>query len=334
MSRVPRIRKSGRQLNMVKAISILIFFSFLLGFWILPTSNPQQRADKTLPTDPEMVFLPVVVTNQEGEYITNLRKEDFRIFEDGVEQDIYRFETPDEPIVIALLLDTSGSEKIMLRKIQNAALDFTDQRRPKDEVGVFSFDENVRFHQQFSVDRIKNRNEIKKINSGGYTAIYDAVWIALEKVLAPIAKRKALIALTDGVDTHSKGITRAETLQAAKRTQATIYCIYYNTIVAQFGSLMAPGTFGDTGPNLLAAYAAGREYLEELSEDSGGLVFDGSKDLRYAFGEISKELESQYSISYFPTNGVTVDKSREVEVKMVRPDLKARTKKVITPRKS
>ena len=122
-----------------------------------------------------MVSLPVVVTDREGRRITNLEKDDFHVFEDGVPQEIAGFAATDEPVNVALLLDTSGSTERELARIQNAAIDFVHQLHPDDEVAVLSFADDVRLQYDFTIDRDKNEYGIKKTRPGGCTAEYEAV---------------------------------------------------------------------------------------------------------------------------------------------------------------
>jgi VWFA-related protein len=172
----------------------------------------------------------------------------------------------------------------------------------------------------------------------------------LEDVLKPVRERKALVLFTDGVDTRSRKANERETLELAKETRATVYCVYYDTEFDQYRRsrrtisgfpvpqyppvIITPGPPVHGGPGSTSPeYAAGRHYLSQLAENSGGLVFDGEEDLSVAFSQIAKELASQYSIGYYSTNTKHDGKFRKVEVKVKKPDLVARTKKGYYARK-
>jgi VWFA-related protein len=143
------------------------------------------------------------------------------------------------------------------------------------------------------------------------------------------------------VDTRSHTVSQSETLDLAKESGATIYCVYFNTEMDQYrrstksvlgGSLppiimspYPPGTIG-TGASP-GEYTAGRRYLETLAENSGGLLFDGMSNLENAFSEVARELASQYSIGYYSTDERHDGKFRKVQVKLTKPGLVARTKK-------
>jgi Ca-activated chloride channel homolog len=290
----------------------------------------------------EMVSLPVVVTNREGRRITDLKKENFQVFENGVRQEIAGFSATDEPVQVVLLLDTSGSTELELAKIQRAAIEFTHQLHPDDEVAIMSFADDVKLQSDFSISRVRNEYGIKKTRSGGCTVAYEAVWLALEEVLKPVKERKALVIFSDGVDTCSAKAGRGETVDLAKETKATIYSVYYNTEgdqyrrttgypTTQIPPVLFPGPTVTRGPTMGSSYPddypGGRAYLKELAEYSGGTMFDGMQDLSYAFGEVAKELASQYSIGYYSTDQKHDGKFRKVEVRIDKPDLVARTKK-------
>ncbi len=325
-------------------VSCLSCALFLSGFAAERKPGKTPEEDQTIRVDVEMVSLPVVVTTREGRRITDLKQEDFQVLEDGIQQEIAGFAATDEPVNVALLLDTSGSTELALARIQNAAITFVNQLHPDDEVAVLSFADDVRLQQDFSIDRDRNEYGIKKTRPGGWTVLYEAVWVALEEVLKPVRERKALVLFTDGVDTRSRKATERETLELAKETQATIYCVYYNTESDQYsrrrrttggfpGPQFPPVIVNPTPPiyggpgSTSAEYAAGRRYLSRLAENSGGLMLDGMEDLGNAFAQVAKELASQYSIGYYSTNRKHDGKFRKVEIRIRKPDLVARTKK-------
>jgi VWFA-related protein len=346
----------------------LILTALLPGFPEGRKAENKAGADQTFRVEVDMVSLPVVVTDRQGRRITNLHKEDFQIFENGIQQEIAGFAATDEPVNVALALDTSGSTKLQLANIQNAAIDFVNELHPDDEVAILSFANDVTLQQDFSIDRSKNEYGIKKSRSGGCTVEYEAVWLALEDVLKPVKQRKALVLFTDGVDTCSDKASLKDTIELARETNATIYCVYYDTerdqqpsnsgFSAGGGSLpqitinppnrntyppnaYPPNTFprntyppnpyppsaipGSAGA-IRSDYEKGYRYLTQLAQNSGGLVFNGMSDLRYAFQSVAKELASQYSIGYYSTNQKHDGKFRRVEIKTKIPGLAVRTK--------
>ena len=341
-------------------LTILLFLSgFMQGH--KPENKPIK--DFSVKVDVDMVSLPVVVTDKMGRRITGLKKEDFSVFENGIKQKIGGFAATDEPVNVVLLLDTSESVRKMLPLIQNAAIDFVNELHPDDEVAIMSFADDTTLLQDFSIDRNKNSYGIKKTRAGGDTAVYEAVWLALEEVLKPVQARKALVLFTDGVDTASSKANKTETLELAMETRATIYCIYFNTEgFARSRSIVLGGpsqiyTYplpplsgtpypgpgypgydpGSIGPypgggippsiyDVLDDYRIGQEYLAKLSENSGGMMFDGMTDLRNAFSQVAQELANQYSIGYYPSDLNYDGKLRKVKVKINKPGYVVRTK--------
>jgi Ca-activated chloride channel family protein len=324
---------------------VVLFFPLLACIWFgFGQDQTKKPGGQTIQVQVEMVSLPVVVTTRDGRRVTDLQKEDFQIFEDRVPQQIEGFEATDAPISIALALDSSGSMEKRLVRLQNEAIRFVNLLHPDDSVAVMSFADDVNLLEDFSLDRKRNARGIKETRADGNTALYEAVWLGLEEVLKPIKERNALVLFTDGVDTASRRASEKETMQLAKEAQASIYCIYFNTEGDTRGVQRSTGTIGGfpwppppvivtPGPPVpgtgSAEYMAGRLYLQQLAEYSGGLLFDALsiEDLGPAFESIARELASQYSIGYYSNNTKRDGKFRNVEVRIRRPGLVARTRK-------
>jgi Ca-activated chloride channel family protein len=296
----------------------------------------QDSNQKNIRVEVEMVSLPVVVTTRDGKRIAGLEKEDFQVYEDKIQQKIEGFTAADEPFSVALMLDTSGSTMMKLQRIQNEAIRFVNLLQPGDSVAVLSLAEDVKLLEDFTVARGRIAGAIKRTSPGGYTVLYEAVWLALEEVLKPVHQRRALVLFTDGVDTASTRASKAETIELAKESRAPIYCIYFNTQDEMQGTYRIPTP---TNPRPASPpipgvgsstedYMGGRQYLANLADYSGGMVFDALKmeDLGPAFDEIAHQLSSQYSIGYYPTNQKHDGKYRRVDVKVLRPGLYVRTK--------
>jgi Ca-activated chloride channel homolog len=325
----------------------------LAGLSLAPPGEAQKKKEPDQETrirvNVEMVSLPVVVTTREGKRVTDLVQEDFEIFEDGVPQDIAGFSPTDEPISVALLLDTSGSTEQKLARIQNEAIRFVKLLHPDDSVAVLSFANDVSLHEDFSIDRDRNARGVKETRPGGSTVLYEAVWLSLEEVLKPVQERKALVLFSDGVDTASRKVSMKETLEQAKETRATIYGVYYDTSHdvrrgvfpgPTVGGYPVPGGPTVVNPPIYGSgryqeAAAGRDYMAKLAEYSGGTVLDALAidDIGPAFDQIARELASQYSIGYYSKNTKHDGKFRKVEVKLKKPGLITRTKKGYNARK-
>lgn len=309
-----------RTRSMLMMMAALLFLSGFSGF----------SQDQTIRVQVEMVSLPVVVTDSAGNHVKNLRAEDFSVFEDGVLQDIAGFGAVEEPISVALMLDVSGSTEFELRRIQDDATWFVTMLRRDDSVAILSVADEVKLLEQFSIYHIKKTDKIRQLQPGGLSAVYDGVRFALDKVLKLEYGRKALVFFSDGVDNRSDA-TREQTLELARQSDVPIYCIYFNT--AKDRMKWVPGTIGrgvilPPPTEKLPEYAAGFEYMRDLSDYSGGLFFDASRmgSLGSAFRKIIDELSNQYSIGYYPTIGDRDGRYRRVEVRVNKPGMHARTK--------
>jgi VWFA-related protein len=179
--------------------------------------------------DTTLVSLPVSVMDRDGKYIPNLGKEDFRVWEDGVEQRVAYFASTEKPFTVALVIDTSASTRYKLEEIQDAAIAFVNQLRPDDRVMVVSFDDKIRVLEQPTSDRSALRNAILQTRIGSGTRLYDAMDQVINQYFNHIEGRKAIVLFTDGVDTTSKHATYESTVRDAEELDSLIYPVEYDT---------------------------------------------------------------------------------------------------------
>jgi Mg-chelatase subunit ChlD len=194
-----------------------------------PEKVPEEPQDiETLKTDTDLVTVPVTATNAGGLYITDLRKEDFTISEDGVTQEIAVFGKVAAPFHVVLMLDTSSSTQDKLRLIQQAAIAFVQELQPADRVKVISFDDQVKDLNEFTNNRDLLRRSIEGTRSGQGTKVYDAVELALNTI-RKIRGRKAIVIFTDGMDWHSDNASFDGTLRWLDEEGVVVYPIRYDT---------------------------------------------------------------------------------------------------------
>ena len=179
----------------------------------MPTEvQPEPTQDiETLKIDTNLVTVPVIASSRTGAYIADVRKEEFKLLEDGAPQEIAFFATVNAPFHVVLLLDTSDSTQEKLGKIQQAAIAFLNQLGSQDKVKVISFDGELHDWNDFTSDKAILRSSIEQTRSGHDTRVYDAVQMALD-ALRPIGQRKAIVIFTDGMDWHSESSTFDNTL--------------------------------------------------------------------------------------------------------------------------
>ena len=189
---------------------------------------PEPQEIETLKTETDLVTVPVIATAVGGLYITDLRKEEFAITEDGVPHEIAFFGKVAAPFHVVLMLDTSASTQDKLRQIQQAAYAFVQQLQPGDRVKVISFDDKVRDLNEFTNNRQTLQDAIYRTRSGEGTKVYDAIELALNTVRR-IQGRKAIVVFTDGMDWHSDTATFDGTLRNLDEEGVIVYPIRYDT---------------------------------------------------------------------------------------------------------
>jgi Ca-activated chloride channel family protein len=299
--------------------------------------------------DTTLVTVPFSVKDRNGRYIPDLRREDFSVFEEGVQQKITYFATVDQPFTVVLLIDTSNSTNFKLEDIQDAAISFVNQLRPEDRVMVISFDDSINVLSEPTNDFDKLTKAIRRTRTGGGTRLYDAVDQVMNKHLKRITDRKAVVLFTDGVDTTSRRASYQSTVRQAEELDALIYPVSYKTSNG-IGSIGGPtqiplpggrggisiglpfpripgttggGGGGGVGGSTSAEYKRGSAYLHELAQKTGGRVYNGDSvlGLSQAFAWVAEELRRQYSLGYYPNPHGQEGQRRQIKVRVSQPSL-------------
>lgn len=193
----------------------------------IPTETVQDDVE-TLKIDTNLVTVPVIASSRTGQYISDLRKEEFKLSENGVPQEIAFLATVNAPFHVVLMLDTSDSTREKLAQIQRAAIAFLNQLGSRDRVKIISFDTQVRDWNDFTSDKAILRGAIEKTVTGTGTRVYDAMQTALD-ALRPIQQRKAIVLFTDGVDWHSDSSTFETTIHDLDESGVIVYPIRFDT---------------------------------------------------------------------------------------------------------
>jgi Ca-activated chloride channel family protein len=253
--------------------------------------------------------LNVAATNGAGGYVHGLVRENFKVYEDGQEQQITNFSREETPFAVALLLDVSGSMEGRVGMARSAAIRFLDGLRAEDTAAVYSFHRKVEQVQDFSPSRDLSP-VVYDLRAKGETVLNDAIVRAAQDLSKRPEKRRAIVVLSDGADTRSAA-SSDKALADALAVNATIYTV----------------DMSDQGGAQNSISAAGA--LREFANKSGGrfVPTPGGKALRDAFGEIVEELSNQYTLGYRPSNRAHDGRWRSIEVKIDRPDVKARTRR-------
>jgi Ca-activated chloride channel family protein len=262
------------------------------------------------------------VLNRRNKLVSDLNKENFKIFDDNIPQDIRYFSRQtDLPLRIGMLLDTSNSIRDRLKFEQDAATNFLFSvlRHGKDEAFVMTFDDQPQILQGFTGDAGSLRDEIVKTRAGGGTAVYDAVYDACVTELThpprppgdqPDVVRRVMILISDGEDNLSMH-TRSEAIEMAQRTSVVIYTISTST---QWVTL--DDTERSKTGNRKYHLTEGDQILQNLAQETGGRAFFPYHvdDLDQSFQDIGDELRNQYSLAYNPTNHVLDGRYHKIRI--------------------
>ena len=296
-------------------------------------ANTGEEDDDVIEVDSSLVTIPVSVFDKNGIYVPHIQKKEFKIFEDGVEQEIAYFGKNDQPFTVALVIDTSGSTQFKIEDIHWAAKLFARQLEPRDRMIVIQFSSGVRVNQEVTNDKEKIDRAIEKAKFGGSTALYRAVEYTLKKKMRKIKGRKAIVLFTDGLDTSDWRNGYQKNLESAEESDTLIYPVFYNTFLGSLtgGTVMGapPVLSGGAGIYDARAQTFGKSFLEQLASYTGGRMFEAGRSrslLFQAFEGIAEELRTQYNIGYSPLNAGAKGDRKGIKVRVYRPYLRVRAR--------
>jgi len=269
-----------------------------------PPQSSKQAHQHALETETELTLVPVTVTDPMGRIVTGLEQDNFRVFEDNVEQEIVKFESEDVPISIGVIFDMSGSMADKVEKSRMAAVQFFRTSNPEDEFFLVNFNDRAQLVSQFtsSVDDLQNR--LMFTSAHGMTALLDGIYLGLSQMKEAHNTKKALLIISDGGDNHSR-YTELDIRNFVRESDVQIYAI---------GLYEADG--GPTPEERL-----GPELLNELTSMTGGRTFPAASvnDLADIATKISMELRNQYVIGYRPSDRQHDGRWRKIKIKLRPP---------------
>lgn len=277
------------------------------------TTKPQD--DSVVKVKTELVTVLVSVTDQKGNLVNNLSKDDFELLENTIPQEIFTVARENTaPLRLIVLFDTSVSVKPKIKFQQQAATKFfRSVLRPVDRAALLSFNHDVRIEQDFTSDVEALLKASRSLKAKGGTALYDAIYLAAQQ-LEKVAGRRVIVIISDGSNVISK--TTLETaLRLTERADAVIYGIYTATKLDEEGA-----TLGD-------------KELEKICERTGGEVFfpKDINDLDDSFSRLAAVVRAQYVLTFYPANEQNNEQTsvnyRALKVNVKNPDLKVRARK-------
>jgi len=299
--------------------------SWLLATLLTATASLAQEPDvPRFRVGVGTVSLSLTVLDDDGHLVTGLPKENFTVYEDGVEQAIQFFAHGELPLKMVILLDVSSSMRQKLEMAQEAAVRFVDSLTPGDEVQVVEFGSRVMTLVEFTPDFTEAANAIRSTTVEGATALYNAVYVSLKDLEAYRSDqldRRAIVVLSDGNDT--KSVLRFEDVkEQARKSNIIIYAISLRANEADLKK---------------EKYRNAKYELDMLAEASGGMSYAPEKlnDLSDVYDDILEELKAQYSIGYVSMDAEHDGKWRHLQILTAEPGTRVRSREgYYAPRKS
>lgn len=304
------------------ALPSVIFTLFVGGSVDSQTPQPPPPVFKA---GTDLVTLTATVVDRDGRPVAKLRKEDFRILDDGKPQDISFFQVGEElPLTLVIAIDTSGSMVDKIDDVGDAVEHLLRRAKPEDEVFLLRFSDEAELLVERAAPSDRDlRRTIGGLQAVGSTALYDAVVEGLETAQRGKHRKKVLLVITDGNDTSSR-IGRRQAMEAARGAEVLVYCLgigHGERGSFGHGPLGRPDRVDIDTLLDLAEPSGGRAYLLEEPHRGGADLIDN------AVAEIGQELRQQYTLGYYP-NVSSEDRSyRRIKVETTNPALEVRTRK-------
>jgi Ca-activated chloride channel family protein len=277
-----------------------------------PTTPPAQSTDQQKKGDQgyrirstvDLVVLHASVYDKDGNFVPNLKQENFRVSEANVEQKIALFRREDIPVSMGIVVDNSGSMRSKRPRVNAAAITFVQTSNPQDEAFVVNFNDEyyLDMDKDFSSDPKDLKEALDRIDSRGSTALYDAIIGSLDHLQKGTRDKKVLLVITDGEDNASRK-NLAYTVQAAQQSNAVIYAI---------------GLFSDDDKN---EKKRATKALKEITEATGGQAYfpKDVNEVEALCTKIAHDLRNQYLIAYYPTNTAKDGTYRAVQLQVIPP---------------
>ncbi len=316
---------------------------FLLSIISLAVAAAVAQDDDPIRVDSSIVRLNVGVVDQRGRPITNLTRADFTVYEDGVKQDISSFEPSTAPFSVVMILDMSGSTLGFRQVIRLSAFRFIDALLPEDRVAVVEFYDKINLLNDFTTNRQSIGNSLNLANGRGKTQLYKALDFSLDKLAKEKSRRKAIIVLTDGIDTAVRDkdrqflekLTDDQIPTAIKPAVSEILSRVLDRSDAQGVTIYPlalptgdPGKLAEPTLRQVAMYQAARSRLKIIADRTGGSLnaIKNLEDMGKLYSTVAAEIRTLYTVEYSPANTKRDGKWRTVRIDATNPALISRTR--------
>jgi Ca-activated chloride channel family protein len=277
---------------------LILVFTRSLAKQVSPV---KQQPPPKIAVSVNLVLIPASVTDARGEFVPGLKSEEFRVLEDGRQQELTVFEVGDTPVTVGLIVDHSRSMGSKLPAVAAAVYSFAHTSNRQDEMFVVDFNDDVSIElmkgKAFTSDPKELQEALGAVSARGRTALYDAISQGLNHLQYAHWQKKALIIISDGGDNASH-LKYAQVLAQARQSQALIYSI-----------VLAGSDDVEENPEL----------LRRISKDTGGIAYfpRPGESVESASVKVARDLREQYTLGYIPQGMKQSDKFRKIEVKVV-----------------
>src|SRR5687767_3838011 len=312
-----------------------------------PSAKPDDEGAEAIDEDEVVkitsseVLLPVTVRDASGRLVADLRREDFRVFEDGREQPLSELSLRRVPVDVALLVDSSSSVAASFEDFRRAAEEFAARLDAEDRISLIKFDDRVELLLDWTQSRLQLRRALRRLSTGVFTRFNDALLLAAREQFKGGRRRHALVVLSDGIDSGRGTATHEAALRTLLEAQVAVYVISNTEIErarkqGELDNLLA-GTdssvrfnelrIGDLREGVRVLDASERN-LSQLTSATGGRFYkpQSFSTLDRVYGEIAEELRSQYALYYTPTDSSRDGRFRRVKVEVPGRDLQVNTR--------
>ncbi len=271
-----------------------------------PQQTPEKQRGYTIGVNVDLVVVHTTVLDKNGHFVGGLKKDTFKIFEDGVPQNVSSFSQEDVPISMGIIIDTSGSMRNKIDLVNKAALAFIRASNPDDQVFLVGFNDQVELLEDYTndIDAITDALENTVVTGG--TALYDAIYLGVQKAQNGSKPKKAIVVITDGEDRDSY-YKLDELVAKVQESDVQIYCVGFLNAVPE------KGLFGHWSKSVPER---AHDALLRISDETGGKAYFPQKipEINTIVSEIAHELRNQYSIGYMSSNSARDGSYRKIKV--------------------
>ena len=262
------------------------------------------KQGSAIKVDVNLVVLHTSVLDDRGKFVDGLKPENFRVFEDKVEQKLSTFKREDVPVSMGLVIDNSGSMRDKRPRVNEAAITLVEASNPQDESFVVNFNDDfyLDLDKDFTSSIPELKEALERIDSRGSTALRDAIIGSLDHLKKATKDKKVLLVVTDGEDNSSHN-SLEKTLREIQKTDTVIY------------------TIGLLGDEKKSERNRARKALKEIAEGSGGVAFfpESVDDVHNICEQVAHDIRNQYTLAYYPTNSKKDGTFRAVAVQVIPP---------------